>query len=122
MRWNLTAASNKISQEYNDGIVTIYSVADTAQAGLKPISNPTPKIKLQYAEQRLGINRYYSAMQNQIEVERVIRVQRAGDINNQDIAVTEDGEQYGITMVQTVDNVYPRSADITLKKIEQVKL
>ena len=86
-----------------------------------PVEKPTPKIKLFYEEQRLGIQRYYAAKQNQIEVTRVIRTQRAGDINNQDIATTEDGKQYTVTMVQTVPDVYPQSVDITLSQIEQVR-
>ena len=121
MHWITNRKNNKISQQYSDGVVIIYGVADTAEPGLKPVETLTPKIKLLYEEQRLGINRYYAAKQNQIEVTRVIRTQRAGDINNQDIATTEDGKQYTVTMVQTVPDVYPQSVDITLSQIEQVR-
>lgn len=121
MHWITNRKNNKISQQYSDGVVIIYAVADTAEPGLKPVETLTPKIKLLYEEQRLGIQRYYAAKQNQIEVTRVIRTQRAGDINNQDIATTEDGKQYTVTMVQTVPDVYPQSVDITLSQIEQVR-
>lgn len=70
-------------------------------------------------KQRLGIQRLYSGRQNQVELERVIRTPRAGDVNNQDVAVTEDGKQYRIDTVQSVQNVFPSSMDITLAKIEQ---
>ena len=92
LHWITNRKNNKISQQYSDGVVNIYSVADTARPGLKPEETLTPKIKLFYEEQRLGINRYYSAMQNQVEASRVIRTPRAGGISNQDIAITEDGK------------------------------
>ena len=52
------------------------------------------------------------------DVERLIRVQRAGVIANRDIAETEDGQRYNIAMVQTVDGAYPPSLDLTLTRIK----
>lgn len=94
-------------------------VSDTAAAGRMPKKTLTEKISLRYAEQRLGISRYYSAKQNQTEAERVVRVPRAETVTNRDIARTEDGTYYGIEMVQSVENVYPPSLDITLSRTEQ---
>lgn len=111
--------NNEVTQLYNDGVVKIYSVSDAAQPGRMVQKSLSLKITLRYSEQRLGINRYYSAKQNQIEVERVIRVPRAGEITNQDIAQTEDGRLYSVEMVQSADGVYPPSLDITLSKISQ---
>lgn len=109
----------EVTQSYNDGILTVYAVSDTAAAGRMPKKTLTEKISLRYAEQRLGINRYYSAKQNQTEAERVVRVPRAETVTNRDIARTEDGTYYGIEMVQSVENVYPPSLDITLSRTEQ---
>lgn len=111
--------NNEISQSYNDGVVKIYSASDEAKPGRMPKKELTLKLELRYAEMRLGINRYYSAKQNQIEVERVLRVPRAGVITNQDIAQTQDGRFYSIEMVQSADGIYPPSLDITLSKISQ---
>lgn len=110
---------SEVSQSYNDGIVTIYSVTDGAKPGYQPMPMLAEKITLRYAEQRLGIQRYYAALQNQVQVERVIRTARAGDITTQDIAITEDGRKYAVYMVQSVQDVYPPSVDITLSKISQ---
>lgn len=110
---------NEVSQSYNDGVVTIYSVTDGAKPGYQPMPMLAEKITLRYAEQRLGIQRYYAALQNQVQVERVIRTARAGDITTQDIAITEDGRKYTVYMVQSVQDVYPPSVDITLSKISQ---
>lgn len=110
---------NGVSQNFCDGFVKIYSVTDVAQPGYQPVPALTLKCVLRYEEQRLGIQRYYTGQQNQIQIERVIRTPRYGNVTNQDIAVTESGKQYGIDLVQTVTDVYPASQDITLTKIEQ---
>lgn len=110
--------ANEVTQDYNDGTVTIYAAADSAQPGYQPKPTLTKKYTLRYDEQRVGIQRYYEAMQNQVQVERVLRVPRA-KITNQDIAETEDGVKYRIDLVQTVDLVYPPSLDLTLTRYEQ---
>ena len=109
---------NVISQTYNDGIVRIYSAEDAADPGHMPVEQLTLKAMLMYAEQRVGIARIYTAQQYHDDVERVVRVQRAGVIANRDIAETEDGHRYHIAMVQTVDEVYPPSLDLTLTRIK----
>ena len=113
-------AKGEVSQRYNDGVVRIYSVEDTASPGYAPVETPTHKIKLPYEERRLGITRYFSGAQNQMQIDRVLRVQRAGKVNTQDIAVTEDGQNYRVDLVQSVFDVWPESVDLTLSKIEQV--
>lgn len=110
---------NGVTQNFGDGVVAIYTVKDVAQPGYQPKPQTTLKCKLRYEEQRLGIQRYYSGRQNQVEIERVLRVLRYGGITNQDVAVTEDGRQFRIDMVQNVTDVYPASLDLTLAKIEQ---
>lgn len=113
--------NNQVTQSYNDGVVTVYAVTDSARPGYQPkaaLVQP-PKAVLRYEEQRLGIQRYYDARQNQVQVERVLRTPRAGRVTNQDAAVTEDGRRYRIDMVQTVDGVYPPSQDLTLARYEQ---
>ena len=113
--------SNEITQSYNDGVVTIYSVADVAQPGYQPQIELTEKIKLRYEERSMGLQRYYQAMQNQVQIERVLRVQRTNKITSQDVAITEDNTKYKIYMVQAVSDVYPPSVDITLSKFKQTE-
>ena len=110
---------NRVTQNFGDGVVKIYSVTNSAQPGYQPVPALTLKCVLRYEEQRLGIQRYYTGRQNQVEIERVLRVPRYGGITNQDVAVTEDGRQFRIDMVQNVTDVYPASLDLTLAKIEQ---
>lgn len=112
-------SDNRVTQNFCDGIVKIYSVTDGAQPGYQPRPVLVLKCTLRYEEQRLGIQRYYAGQQNQIQIERVIRTLWYGSVTNQDIAVTEDDKQYSINLVQSVSDVYPASQDITLAKIEQ---
>ena len=110
---------NEISQSFSDGILTVCSVTDAAQPGLKPREVLKPKLSLRYAEQRLGISRYFAGKQNQLQIERVIRVPHTGRVSSQDVAVTEDGEQYRIDLIQKAEGVYPPSEDLTLVRITQ---
>lgn len=112
--------SKRPAEVYNDGVAEIYSVTDGAQAGLLPRPVRSLKERLPYQERRLGIQRNYAAAQNQIKVERVIRVPRPlAPITSQDVAVTEDGQRYRIDLVQEVLDVWPRSLDLTLAKYAQ---
>lgn len=110
----------KISQCYNDGMARVFSVSDAAAPGYQPIGELTPKIALPYEERRVGIKRYYDAQQNQIRVERVIRVQHVGGITSQDVVLDEKGRKYRIDLVQLVPDVSPVSDDLTLVDFEQI--
>lgn len=110
--------NNEITQEFNSGIVTIYTVENSAPVGLLPVEHLTETFTVRYEEQRLGINRYYMARQNQIEIQRVIRIPKVA-VNTQDVAITEDNRKYRIDTVQTVQDVYPACIDLTLVAFEQ---
>lgn len=112
--------NNQVTQRFDDGIVQIWSVKNTAQPGLLPAEAlDMLKDSLRYEEQRLGIQRYYTGKQNQVNIERVIRVPRTNRPSSQDVAITEDGKQYRIDLVQAVTGVYPPCVDLTLARIEQ---
>ena len=110
---------HEITQTFNNGIVTIYSVADEAQPGFQPRQALTKKAVLRYEERKVGIQRYYAAAQNQVQVSRVIRTPWTGKLSSQDVAVTEDGQQYRIDLCQNVPDVYPPCVDLTLVAIAQ---
>ncbi len=110
---------NDITENFNDGVLTVYAVENVAQAGYKPVEKLTKRIVLRYQERRVGLSRYYASRQNQVQIERVVRVPRAGNVSNQDVAITEDGCQYRIDLVQSVLDAFPECMDISLAKIEQ---
>lgn len=109
----------RITQSYRDGVVSIYTVTDGAAPGYQPRPVLTLLETLFYQERRVGLHRYYAGRQAQVEVERVIRTQIRPAVNPQCVAVTEDGVQYGIELVQQVQDVYPPSMDLTLVRIDQ---
>lgn len=111
---------NDVAQSYEDGVVMIYGVTDSAAAGMLPQETLSIKARLDYQERKLGIKRYYEAAQNQRQIERVIRVPAPTvEIHNQDAAITEDGRAYRIDLVQVVTDVWPRSLDLTLAAYRQ---
>ena len=77
----------EVSQSFNDGIVQICRTTDGGAAGYRPVPVLEERFTLRFAEQRLGINRLYQGRQNQVEIARVIRVQKAGEVLTQDVAV-----------------------------------
>lgn len=112
--------SNEISQQFNDGVVTIYQLQNAAEPGYAPKPAPVlPGTVLRYEEQRMGLTRYYSAQQNNVNVERVIRVPKGPGFSPEDLAVTEDGRQYLIELIQTVPAVWPPCLDVTLARTDQ---
>lgn len=120
MRWKAPNRPNHIiTQPLNDGMVRICDVVNVAEPGYQPVKKLHPKVALRYEKQRVGINRFYSGMQNQIQVDKVIRVPKAIIVTNKDIAVTEDGQEYRIEQVQDVLDVYPVCLDLTLSRIDQ---
>lgn len=112
---------NGVTQCFGSGVVKIYTLRDSARPGYQPIPELVrpERYSLRYEERSLGIRRLYEARQNQVQIERVIRVPRCGRITNQDAAVTEDGNAYKIYTVQAVEDVYPPCLDLALSRIEQ---
>lgn len=108
-----------VTQPLTSGVVTVYGEHDVAPPGYLPQVQLNKKATLRYEERSLGIQRYYNAAQNQIQIERVIRIPRYAGVTNQDIAQTEDGTYYRIDLVQAVMDVYPPCMDLTLAKYEQ---
>lgn len=120
MRQKPFRPDSDISQSYNSGIVTVYRLTDRAEPGRFPVPEPEKTAALRYEEQKVGLHRYYQAMQNQVRVEKVIRVPKGPVISPQDLAVTEDGQQYRIDLVQLARDVWPPSLDLTLARVDQI--
>lgn len=120
MPWKMPdRPEGRITQPLSSGTVRICDVINAAEPGYKPVDKLLPKGQLRYENQRVGVQRYYQALQSQIQIDRVIRVQKAFAITSQDVAVTEDGEEYQIRQVQEVLSVWPVCLDLTLTRIEQ---
>ena len=112
-----------ISQSFNSGVVRILTVTDAAAPGRMPVPALAEKIRLPFEERRVGVTRFYNALQAQVRIERVLRVPdpgAAGKISPQDAAIIlQDAAQYRIEQVQTVPGVFPACLDLTLRTAEQ---
>lgn len=112
---------HEISQTYNDGLVDVFREEDAAKPGYAPDPALKPVGTLAFEEQTLGLQRYYSGRQNQVQIERVLRVPRAFPVTSQMVAIVRGGEtQYRIDLVQQVKGAYPASWDLTLARTAQV--
>ena len=107
-----------ITQPLNDGVVVIYEVSDAAKPGYRPKKALREKLRLRFAERRLGIDRIYQSKQAQVEIIRVIRVPAVGGISPQDVAVLAN-KQYRIDTVQRALETYPPCVDLALARVEQ---
>ncbi len=111
---------SKKPQNFNDGVVLIYSIADVAQPGCMPVEALTLKQSLRYHERTVGMARFYTAKQASVDVKYVLRCPRLRDISTQDIAIPVDGKQYKIDLIQYPEDIVPPVMDLTLQEIMQI--
>ena len=91
---------NQITQTYNDGICQICEVTNIAEPGEMPEDGLKEKVKLRYEERTVGMHRFWTAMQAHARIDMLIRTPRIRSINNFDVVVLPDGEQYQIKQIQ----------------------
>lgn len=105
-------------QQYNSGILAICKVGNIAEPGNMPKDGLTTKYNLlRYDERTVGVTRNSLAMQNQSSIEQLVRIQRVDDISVHDVAIL-DGKQYDIYQFQYINDVSPRSIDLSLERLE----
>lgn len=120
-RVNPYRPDNRVTQTFNSGYAVVYAVNDAARPGYAPVQALTRIIRVDYEERRVGVTRFFAAAQNQIRIDKLIRVPRVDAISTQDVIVLNgDGVQYAVDQVQTVDGIFPPSMDLTLTRVEQV--
>ena len=107
-------------QSFNDGVISIYKVADISLPGDMPVDGLVLKQTLRYKERTVGMGRYYAAMQNNIKVDFVIRCpevrglsEKATDIL---VAILIDGYQYTVKQIQYIEDSMPPAMDLSLER------
>lgn len=105
------------AQSFNDGVVKVYSVTNTASDGDMPTEGISLKQTVRYHERTVGLTRYFAALQANIRVQYVLRCQRMRDISAQDVAVPNDGKQYRIVQIQYPEDTEPPVMDLTLEEV-----
>lgn len=88
------------SQTFNDGLLIVYRTIPVERPGDQPVTRIQEKGRLRYEQLKVGLNRYWTGMQNNVEIALFLRVPDTFQINPQDIIVPNDGFQYDIKQAQ----------------------
>jgi hypothetical protein len=106
-----------LSQPFNDGVLTVYTVGNIAAPGNMPKDGLAPKFssKIPYEERTVGVTRFYAAKQEQSTVNQVLRIPRINGMSQADKVVPIDGEQYDIVQIQFINDIEPPSMDLSLQ-------
>lgn len=85
---------------FDDGILTICTTKDVSKPGMKPEIRLAEKERFYFGYDTLGINRYYTALQANQQIEAVVNIPGWSEISPLDICVMENDRQYKIAMIQ----------------------
>lgn len=95
-----------IFETFNDGICSFHEIDEDGNAG-------AVRARLRFGERTVGIKRYYEAMTNKVQIDRLIRIQYQHWMSTEYLAVI-DGRVYEIVQAQTVPDAMPKSNDLSL--------
>ena len=93
-------------QTFNDGNCSLRYIDDDGNAG-------SEREHLNFEERTVGFKRYYEAMTNKVQVDRLIRVPYRPWLTTEYLVVV-DGQVYELKQVQLIADVSPKSLDISL--------
>lgn len=85
---------------FDDGIVKIYKVKNTAAPGKMPIKGLEFFRSFYFAFQNIGITRIYEAIKANQQIDSVIATYQDDEVTTNDIAILEDERQYIIRTIQ----------------------
>lgn len=109
-------------EAFPDGIAEIYDNTARSGVGNIPAEKLVLRCRLNVREKLVGINRFYSALQNNSLIERVIRCPRRNEVSVLDIVrltvAGVDGEYYRIAQVQYPEDTEPPAMDISLERVD----
>ena len=111
----------KDKSSFNDGVVKIYKVGNTASPGDMPVDGLVLKQTLRYKERTVGLNRYNAFLQNNIRVDFVIRCPEVRGLSEKNtdilVAILIDGQQYKVIQIQYIEDAEPPSMDLSLERL-----
>lgn len=102
---------------FNDGAASFYRVENIAAPGDKPKDGLILKMHLHFEELKIGVVRYYNALEAKVRIDRLIRTLMHREISTQDVCVIS-GKQYQILQGQHARKTRPPSTIWTLKRLE----
>ena len=105
---------------FDDGILTIYEVENSAPPGEKPVASLKEKGRYYYGYDQIGITRYYQALQAERQIEAVVNIPGWENIQVADVVVMQERPniQYQVGFVQPgMDDDGLRITKLTLERI-----
>lgn len=109
-------------EAFPDGIAEIYDNQAKSGVGNIPRDKLVLRYKLHMREKTVGINRFYSALQNNSLIERMVRCPRRNDVSVLDVvrlfSAGTEGEYYRIAQIQYPEGVEPAVMDIALERVD----
>lgn len=105
---------NRMFETFNDGVCSLHEIDDDGNAG-------TEKAAIRFQERTVGIKRYYEAMTNKVQIDRLIRIPRQPWITTEYLAVIQE-QVYEIRQVQIIPDTHPKANDISLHFTRQRRL
>ncbi|MCM1026521.1 MAG: hypothetical protein NC432_08780 [Roseburia sp.] len=106
-------------QTFNDGVCRICSLENAGEKGRLPVMELREKAgRAPFENRRVGVKRFFDAKQENVEIDKVIRIPDAYQVSTQDVCIL-DGIQYGVYQVQSVPGAIPGAQDLSLKRLEE---
>lgn len=112
-----------VTKTFNDGVVKIYRIANTADPGRTPSMKKVEQvISCRFGKKRVGLGRYWSAMQNEIRIDQLVEIPAPSQtrqdeivLNTEDIAII-NGQNYYIKQIQEANEELPPSWILSLQR------
>ena len=101
-------------ETFNDGICSFRLIDEDGNAGEE-------KEALRYGEKTVGIQRYYEAMTNKLQIDRLIRVPYQSWLTTEYLAVIKD-VVYEIIQVQLIPDSLPKTNAVSLHLARQRRI
>lgn len=98
-------------QTFHDGCCSLREIDEDGNAGAE-------KEHLNFEERTVGYKRFYEAMTNKVQVDRLIRVPYRSWLTTEYLAVLE-GQVYELKQVQVMPDTGPKSLDLSLHLTRQ---
>lgn len=102
---------------FDDGIIMIYEMKNTANPGDKPSCKLYAKTQHYFGFETVGITRYRTALQNKNKIENLVHIPEDRNIYADDICILENGEQYKCGLVQHLVEKGMRITKIELERL-----
>lgn len=106
-----TQKSKVIFETFNDGVCSVCEIDEDGNAG-------KGKVAIRFQERTVGIKRYYEAMTNKVQIDRLIRIHWQSWMSTEYMVII-DGKTYEIVQVQTIPDALPKCNDVSLRLVRQ---